>query len=243
MPLATEVEIQGAYRDPEVAAGYVRQRFRDELNRLLHDRQVAAVQRVIDRMGAERVLEIAPGPGRVTRHIKPRGALVCLEYNLGMIQEGRAACDAGVHWVRGNAFDLPFSADFDLVYTFRFIRHFHRADRDRLYGQIRRVLKPGGYVLFDAVNARRSRPLREAAPENYPVYDKLYEPDELRAELREAGLEPVEIKPVQKWYGCQYRSQVFLGPRANWMNRLIIRALERLPRRDGLEWIVLCRRA
>ena len=30
---------------------------------------------------------------------------------------------------------------------------------------------------------------------------------------------------------------------AGWLNRLVIRGLERLPRRDGLEWVVTCRRA
>jgi SAM-dependent methyltransferase len=243
MPLASELEIQSAYRDVSVAERYVQKRFSDELNRLLHDRQVAAVQRAIDQLNAARVLEIAPGPGRITRHIQPRGSLVCLEYNEGMIERGRQACDAAIQWVRGNAFDLPFAAGFDLVYSFRFLRHFHRADRDRLYAQIRRVLRPGGGFLFDAVNARVSRPLREAQPENYPIYDKLYDLGELRQELTQAGFEPIRIKPVQKWYGCQYCSQVFLGPRANWMNRLIIRTLELLPRRQGLEWIVLCRRA
>ena len=36
--------------------------------------------------------------------------------------------------------------------------------------------------------------------------------------------------------------QVLLGPRANWLNRLVIRALDRLPGQP-LEWVVTCRRA
>jgi ubiquinone/menaquinone biosynthesis C-methylase UbiE len=243
MVLATETEIQDAYRGEKTASGYVRARFTTPLNRLLHDRQVRAVQRLIRRVRPASILEIAPGPGRITRDVRPGGELVCLEYNEGMIAQGQAACGDRAVWVRGNAFQLPFDPGFDLVYSFRFVRHFHRADRDRLYAEVRRVLRPGAYFLMDAVNARVSRRLREANPDQYPVYDKLYGGRELREELARAGLEPVALEPVHKFYAWQYQSQVLLGPRANWLNRFFIRALESLPTRDGLEWIVTCRRA
>ncbi len=96
---------------------------------------------------------------------------------------------------------------------------------------------------MDAVNERISKPLRDAQPDEYPIYDKLYRSEEVQKELTGAGFKSVEIVPVQKYYRLQHWSQVLLGPRANWANRLTIRALERLPRGDGLEWIVTCRRA
>jgi SAM-dependent methyltransferase len=244
VPLTTERELGEAYRSPAVAAEYVEQRFRSALYRLLHDRQVAAVQQAIAEQRPGRILEIASGPGRLTRDIRPSGSLTCVEINEGMIAEGRAACNGRVQWVRGNAFQLPFlDGEIDLVYSFRFVRHFQRADRDRLYAEIRRVLRPGGVFMMDAVNERISKPLRDASPEEYPIYDELYRPEKLRAEMSAAGLPVVRLGPVQKWFGWQNRSQVILGPRAKWLNRLVIHALERLPARDGLEWIVTCRRA
>jgi SAM-dependent methyltransferase len=243
MSLATETEIQRAYRGEEAARGYTRARFTTPLNQLLHDRQVRAVRRLIRRARPTRVLEIAPGPGRLTRDVEPTGVLVCLEYNAGMIAQGRAACRGQALWAQGNAFRLPFGADFDLVYSFRFVRHFHRPDRERLYAEVRRVLRPGGYFLMDAVNARVARPLRQAHPEQYPIYDKLHDRRELCDELARAGLPPVALAPVHKFYAWQYRSQVLLGPRAGWLNRLFLRAVECLPARDGLEWVVTCRRA
>jgi ubiquinone/menaquinone biosynthesis C-methylase UbiE len=115
-------------------------------------------------------LEVAPGPGRITRDVAPAGELVCLEYNEGMIAEGRRCCGEHVRWVQGNAFELPFGeGEFGFAYSFRFVRHFHRADRDRLYAQLRRVLEPGGWLVMDAVNARVSAPIRDANPEAYPI--------------------------------------------------------------------------
>jgi ubiquinone/menaquinone biosynthesis C-methylase UbiE len=236
-------EIRATYASPRVASEYVGQRFASELNRLLHDRQVAVLQRVIDRTRPAAVLEIAPGPGRLTRELRVPGRLDCLEYNEGMIAHGRQVCGDHVYWRQGDAFQLPFRQKFDLVYTFRFIRHFHRADRDRLYAQIHRVLRSGGHFLMDAVNEATSRPLREADPKAYPIYDKLYRRDELRDELRAAGFELLELVPVQKSYRWQLCSQVLIGPRANWLNRLLIRGLELIPAGRELEWVVQCRRA
>jgi SAM-dependent methyltransferase len=243
MALASETEIRAAYESDATAASYVADRFVSELHRLLHDAQVAAVQRAIGRVRPQRTLEIAPGPGRATRDIRPTGTLVCVEFNQGMIAHGRSSCANGAAWVRGDGFRLPVAGGFDLVYSFRFVRHFHREDRERLYGEVRRVLRPGGWLVIDAVNERVSRPLRDAHPDEYPIYDKLYRPDELRDELSGAGLIPVEFEPVQKFYRAQWCSQVLLGPRASSVNRLIVRGLEWLPKRDGLEWIVTCRRA
>jgi ubiquinone/menaquinone biosynthesis C-methylase UbiE len=235
--------IANFYEDRKVAEKYVEERFATEIGHLVHRRQVKFVNDVIASYRPRRVLEIAPGPGRLTRDVKFPGALVCLEYNEGMIEQGCSACGSMVRWIRGDGFQLPFANVFDLVYTFRFVRHFHRSDRERLYSEIKRVLRPGGHFVTDAVNERFSKPLRMAHPEEYPVYDKLYQPEELREELTKAGLDPVELLPVQKFFHWQFRSQIFLGPRSRWVNRMVIWALEQLPRSEGLEWVVACHRS
>jgi ubiquinone/menaquinone biosynthesis C-methylase UbiE len=242
--LASETEIQESYQGPATASAYVENRFASELMRLLHERQVRSVNRVMEEKRPGKSLEIAPGPGRITRDVCASGELVCLEFNEGMIAEGRRCCREEVRWVQGNAFELPLENEFDFVYSFRFVRHFHREDRNRLYAQIRKVLRPGGLLVLDAVNESVSRPLREANPEAYPIYDKLYAGEaELRSELEAAGFEVMDVVPVQRWFNLQYRAQVLLGPRSRWMCRAAIRLLERAPvkKNRNLEWIVTCR--
>ena len=235
--------IQAAYQGTEFAQQYVSRRFESELNRVLHEAQVGAVNRVMKEHRPGCSLEIAPGPGRVTRDVKPNGSLTCLEYNEGMIETGKRNCSPDINWVQGNAFMLPFAQEFDFVYSFRFVRHFHQEDRSRFYKEAHSVLKPDGMLVFDAVNQPLSQPLRDRKPEQYPIYDKLYQRDELIKEVTEAGFEILELTPVQKFPRTQYLSQVVLGPRSNLLNRWVIRSLEALPLRDGLEWIVTCRRA
>jgi ubiquinone/menaquinone biosynthesis C-methylase UbiE len=244
MNKATEAEIRSAYAGAEVAAQYIQRRFQNELHGLLHDRQRQTVQLAINRIRPQQTLEIAPGPGRLTRGIAPIGRLVCLELNEGMIAQGRMACHSSTNWVRGNAFELPFERTFDLVYSFRFIRHFRAKDRRRLYAQISKVLRPGAWLILDAVNGRVSRPMREANPAAYPIYDKLYRDEmELHDELGEAGFDVVNLTPVQRCYAAQYKAQVLLGPRSRRLCRLAIRTLERFSRSEPLEWIVTCHRA
>lgn len=241
--LSTEVELQAAYRDQAVAEQYVEQRFTSELWRLLHDRQVATVNRIIAAQRPRRVMEIAPGPGRVTRDVEPVEDLVCLEFNEAMIAQGKAASRAGIRWMQGNAFELPFENEFEFIYSFRFVRHFRRSDRERLYAQIRKALRPGGWLVLDAVNERVSRPLRDARPDAYPVYDKLYADEgELYEELRSAGLLVEACVGAQCWFTAQYWAQVFVSPRSRHACRWLIRAMERVGR-SPLEWIVTCRRA
>src|SRR3970040_1378569 len=62
------------------------------------------------------------------------------EYNAEMIKEGKFACSNGAAWVQGDAFHLPFEETFDLLYTFRFVRHFHQIGvqrRDDKGGEVR----------------------------------------------------------------------------------------------------------
>ena len=241
--LRSESEIQSAYSSPDTAATYIDRRFVAPLMALLHRQQVRSVNALLAAQQPQRTLEIAPGPGRITRHVAPIGRLTCLEYNAAMIDQARAACRADIEWVEGNAFDLPFEQPFDCVYSFRFVRHFQDEDRGRLYTQIARVLRPGGRLLLDAVNERISLPIRRANPQDYPVYDKLYGGvDELRRELAAHGFQLESARPVLRWFNLQSRLQTLVGPRSDRLCRWMIGALEAIPSAAPLEWIVQCRR-
>lgn len=241
-------EIRAAYRDARVAEEYVDRRFREPLGALLHARQVAAIRRVLPEGAHARILEIAPGPARVTVDIAPYlpAGGTAVDASLQMLSEARRRLQVppAQQWrfVQGDAFQLPLVGLFDLVYSFRLIRHFGDDDRRRLYTELHRILRPGGLLVFDAVNELVSAPLRAQHPDEYQHFDALVRPDGLYSELTAAGFEVQQLEGVQHRFGWLSRLQTLVAPRS----RSLARSLMEIADRTGgepLEWIVTCRRA
>jgi hypothetical protein len=112
-----------------------------------------------------------------------------------------------------------------------------------LYRQIGGILRPGGWLLFDAVNAEVSGPLRaRAAPGEYRHYDALLSEDAVREELQEGGFNLVTLEGVQHHIRALNACQVYLAPRSRVLARALMEVLDRLGGKP-LEWIVVCRRA
>ncbi len=239
--------IREAYRDETVARRYVDERFREPLGALLHARQSAALARAIDRLSPRRVLEVAPGPARLTVDVARRvagGTMV--DSSAQMLAEARRRLGGRARaWriVQADAFHLPFRQAFDLVYTFRFLRHFESADRRRLYAELRRVLVPGGRLVFDAVNEVVSGPIRaRARPGEYQHYDALLDPNTLHEELTSCGLVLERLEGAQHRYGLLYRTQVLVAPRSRPLARALMEGIDRFGGGEPLEWIVTCYR-
>jgi ubiquinone/menaquinone biosynthesis C-methylase UbiE len=235
--ISGQKDLQKAYQDEKVAREYVTRRFESDLGALLHTRQVAAVRRVIDEYRVVSAVEIAPGPARVSVDVLPalRSATL-VDASAQMLAEARRRLAAHgvrtpVQFLQADAFSLPLRDTCELVYSFRLIRHFQRADRIRLYQQIHSILKPGGRLVFDAVNVVVSEPLRATAGgDEYQHFDALVTPAEVTDELREAGFDSL-----------MHKAQIYVSPRSSRLSRLLMEALDRTGG-EPLEWVVTCRR-
>src|SRR6202162_2243362 len=100
------------------------------------------------------VLETAAGSGVVTRALTPRlspdASYVVTDLNQPMLDYAttRQAADNRITWRKADALALPFEdAAFDLVCCQFGVMFF--PDRQSGYREARRVLKPGGYFLFN----------------------------------------------------------------------------------------------
>jgi ubiquinone/menaquinone biosynthesis C-methylase UbiE len=236
--------LRAYYRKHDVVAQYLRRRTAQPLNGYLHAAQVRFLNDVIRQRAPRQILEIAPGPARLTAELDFNGRGVAIDTSPAMLAAARERLrERGREWtlMRSDAFALPFSdACFDTVYTFKFIRHFAAADRHRLYAEIRRVLAPRGAFLLDAQNRAVSLPhRRRKGLERYPIYDVLYDLDELSAEIKEAGFEVRRIEGVLYHFPLQARlnrlRRVGLGQAA----RLLIALLDQVPGRTPSTWMVL----
>jgi ubiquinone/menaquinone biosynthesis C-methylase UbiE len=243
-PIHQPERLRAFYQDRDVVDSYLVRRTAQPLNGLLHRRQVAFLNSVIRRLQPRRVLEVACGPGRLTAEIRDVPFGVAVDASIPMLQKA-AARTRSARWqfLRGDAFCLPFRDEsFDLVYTARFIRHFREEERTRLYAEIRRLLRPTGILVVDALNREVCLPARlERGLDQYRIYDVLYGPGEAEQELQRHGFRVLEVEGVLRHFPIQ-RKLNRLRFRAEPLARWLIECLEKLPGRRVNTWMIVCQR-
>ena len=117
--------------------------------------QVSWGKKVLSRVslrGDERLLDAGCGTGRLTRDLLealPKGRVVALDVSQNMLNEARAYLEPDfrerVEFVRCDLLNLPFNREFDGVFS---TASFHWVlDHDRLFRNLHRALKPGGWLV------------------------------------------------------------------------------------------------
>jgi ubiquinone/menaquinone biosynthesis C-methylase UbiE len=244
MPLNRPADIRDYYRDREVVARYLERRTAQPLNGALHQAQVRQLRRLIAERAPRCLLEIAPGPARLTAEVTPWQIGVAIEFSEGMLAAARERIGTPAYWrfVRADAFHLPIGdSQADFVFTLRFVRRFQAPDRQRLYAEIRRVLRRGGTFVLDAQNRTVALPHRlEQGLNRYPVYDELYDRPELESELANAGFRVVRMEGMIRHARMQRSLNQLRRFRMAGVARALIDALEYLPSANPSAWLAVC---
>ncbi|MGD0945896.1 MAG: class I SAM-dependent methyltransferase [Candidatus Binatia bacterium] len=243
-PIDQRADLQRYYQDRGVVGTYMQRRTGQPLNGVLHRRQVRFLNRVLATRQPHAVLEIACGPGRLTAELRGVALGVGVDASPAMLETAKRRLNGSPsRWsfLRTDAFVLPFRSEvFDAVYTLRFVRHFQLEDRRRLYREIQRVLRPRGTFIIDALNHDVSYPARlKRGLDHYQIYDVLYRPGEVEAELEAAGFRVLASEGMLKHFPLQQRLNR-LRFRLGGAARAVINALERLPGNRPSTWMVLC---
>ena len=205
-------EIQELYQQEKVARLYEQTRFRSFIGKLGHELEITAINKALEAKKPSRLLEVATGTGRITRELKGFKSAIGIDSSPAMLTELKKKLnDRRWRFEQGDALKLRFAtSSFDAVVTFRLLRHFIKNYRSQAYAEIRRVLKPGGILIFDACNQRRGFAgwLADAASSamarirgfRNAVHDVYYTKTKLIDELRHEGFEIISITPIL----CRY---------------------------------------
>lgn len=167
----------------------------------------------LEKIEPEDVLEIAAGTGVVTRAIAsllPNARIVATDLNRPMLDHAAIRqLDGNITWRQADALALPFeNASFDAVLC-QFGAMFF-PDKIQAYREAYRVLKPGGYFLFnvwDDISANEfadvvTQALAELFPDDPPRFmaripHGYHDRDKIREELMAAGFTRISIEPVE----------------------------------------------
>ena len=152
-----------------VFAGSIPQFYDQKLGALLFTPYAADMATRVRSLASGRLLETAAGTGIVTRQLAarlpPAVEIVATDLNQPMLDH--AAAQPGlqrVAWQQADALALPFAdASFDAVVC-QFGAMFF-PDRVQAYREARRVLKPGGHLVFSVWDRIEANPVMAAAVE------------------------------------------------------------------------------
>lgn len=140
-----------------VFAGSIPQLYEQHLVPLIFEPYAQGLAQRVAALGADDVLEIAAGTGVVTRHLAqllPASTrIVATDLNPPMLEEAqRRGTARPVEWQVADAMQLPFADEsFDAV-ACQFGAMFF-PDKGHAFGEMRRVLRPGGVLLFNVWDA------------------------------------------------------------------------------------------
>jgi ubiquinone/menaquinone biosynthesis C-methylase UbiE len=157
------------------------------------------------RIGAGRILEIACGTGVLTNALlaNPRRTVVATDLNQGMIDVANAKTQSDrVSWRQADAMHLPFAdREFDAVacqFGFMFV-----PDKLAAFREARRVLRPGGALLFSVWDSLAENDASQfvyevtgAAFMKMPV--SMHDRGEIERLVRAAGFQNVALHDVRK---------------------------------------------
>ena len=163
----------------------------------------------------KQVLEIACGTGRVTRHLvqllNENGHLVATDLNPDMMKVAQEkVVDPRVEWKLADAQDLPFPDEsFDHIICQFGVMFF--PDKKLAFSEAWRVLKPGGFYLFNTWGSKEDNSkiavVREVMDELFreenPDYlnkgpYSFFDEHEIRTWMELAGFKRVKIERVKK---------------------------------------------
>jgi ubiquinone/menaquinone biosynthesis C-methylase UbiE len=115
-----------------------------------------ALARVMGPPGSARAaLDVCCGTGAAMRHLRPlcTERVVGIDISKGMLDEARrqlrdAPGEARIELIQGDALELPFDGEMDLVTCVGAFGHVLAEDEERFVAGIARALRPGGRFLF-----------------------------------------------------------------------------------------------
>lgn len=237
--------VEEYYMSKEEADKYVSNRFKFPIYIIEHENQVKFVKKAISEYNVCTVLEMGCGPGRVTKDIVNIKKGLAIDSSEPMLNIAKSLKLSKWSFKKIDVFKFKSIQKYDLVLTFRFIFHFNKCDREKIYSIIHKSLKRNGLLIFEARNKSVAGKIKSTVKfflgeKKYKVYQKLYGYSELAAELEQNGFKIIESDSnICHFWLETLISKVFYYMGLKQTSIKIIRLIEKKCA-EPLSWTVLC---
>lgn len=230
------------YSDGDIAQKYMERRLGYPIGRYRHEEQVATIRNIIKDHDVKNLLEIAPGPGRLTAEVQIERGLA-IDSSEEMLKLARTNVQSD-NWEfkLGNALQLDTGQTFDMAMAFRFVWHLQRDQRMQLYTSINKTLSEKGLWVFDAIYHRPLYLGSMIRKKNTGILDCLFKNlKEVQGELDEAGFKIVHHYTYLNHTNLQHLIGR-IGQKAIKPTVRLIRAIDKFPLRFAQEGVVVCQK-
>lgn len=209
------------YNREDISKSYERLRFSNLPGKIEHFIEINLINNIIEEEKPNLILEIAVGPGRLTKDIKLWNKGIGIDFSSNMLNLAKKNVN-NKNWkfVKSDIMKMPFKNNyFDMVLNFKLLMHFNKKERKKAYNEISRVLRKNSFFIFDIGNKNYNKPLLIRYLLNFyqiffgikqnnkllpKIYDHLITKDELIKELNLNNFSLVRI------YGLHYYNNVVL---------------------------------
>jgi len=194
--------IKEYYSRQEIAEGYNNERFIHFPMNCYDAFEREAVKLIIEQCHETRnlkLLDIATGDGRILQELISFGECAALDSSKEMLKIvlSKFGDHDNLKLIKGDYFDCELKDGFDVITTFRYIRHFGYIERKKIYEKIKTNLNPNGLFIFDVPNLPVELKLREISGwNNFNIYDVFWTEDSIKAEMDMNGFVVKHIIPV-----------------------------------------------
>lgn len=241
-------KIKKWYEREDIASAYLKKRFDDPLGRLRHVQQIKAINQEIAQRKPKKVLDLACGPARITADLKGDFEGLAADNSPEMLKIAKKRV-SGNKWRfrRLDAFKASsLNQKFNLITSFRFVRHFNDNERNKLYSEIRTLLSDNGVFIFDVVNRKKWNITRNLGKllgkkDSLPVYDRFYTKKEIENELKRNGLRIVGMRPLMNFFLTEHAiSNMLCKINLKAAAFSIIKLIDKIKSNNPYEWVVVC---
>ena len=200
--------IKKYYESQSIVSNYESARFAEYPMNVVNELEQIAVDEILKIEKGKvkqdtQILDISTGTGRILEKLVDKGQCTVIDNSSEMLKViiDKFGETSKLNLVKGDFLEVKVNGTFDIITSFRYIRHFEHKERNIILNKIKTLLNENGLLIFDVPNLKTEVALRDSIGwEHFNIYDVFWTKETLESELKAYGLEIVHMVPIDGYY-------------------------------------------